>query len=622
MTSGLENKTKNKISIKKYVPFILAGLVFAFLEVLGELLDKLQEVSNDVAKLWEAAETTEEVVAAAEASVTASISFRDVALLGVKGLGWWILLTVIIFALWHGGRKAYHSTPSKLKVFGNRFFTWTIIMVCWIPCFIAYFPGIYSYDGEPQLLQYTSGQFDNHHPVLHTLIMGWCYDLGQWLMAHGIMIDGIAFYSIIQMSLLAFALATVVVYLSKRNAGRVFIWLTMGLFALYPVTPIMAISTTKDTFFTALFVLLLVNMLELAECGKGVEEGKTSGEGKAEEKGKATGKGKVEEEDKAVEKNGWKKKAVIVGVIAVLAMLFRRNVSYVIILMTMVSAVTWLINRGKKKSAQATFAGRVAIICLISFVVFEASEKAVLTVTDAVPGEAAEALSVPLMQMARAFKSNDYEVRTSEYSEVLFSYVTETGLCNYRPLISDGVKQYFNNEHFKEDKVTFVKLYFDMMKDYPSSYVQAFLYMTKGYWQLMDDSFCEVYKNWWRDRTGYLITDATPVFALDFVQKTNLWPSLRKLYESFATDSSYRCFFLLQMIFAPAMYVMLIVLGGVALIKKKSGSRLLIWLFIGFYLLTMIAGPCVLVRYVFPLMMVCPLVASMIYDGEAGKMDF
>ena len=91
MTSGLENKTKNKISIKKYVPFILAGLVFAFLEVLGELLDKLQEVSNDVAKLWEAAETTEEVVAAAEASVTASISFRDVALLGVKGLGWWLM---------------------------------------------------------------------------------------------------------------------------------------------------------------------------------------------------------------------------------------------------------------------------------------------------------------------------------------------------------------------------------------------------------------------------------------------------------------------------------------------------------------------------------------------------
>lgn len=553
----------NSSMVKEFRPYIIAGLIFAGLEIVGEFLDKLQAVQLGVQG--------------------ESLGAKDMAFLGIKGLGWWLFLTVFLWGLWKGGKKAYNSRPSGCRVFKSPLLTWLILVVCWIPCFIAYFPGIYSYDGEPQLIQYTSGAFDNHHPVLHTLIMGWCYDLGQWLCSRGINIDGIAFYSILQMALLALALSSVVTYLYRKGVGRVFLWLTMGLFALFPVTPLMAISTTKDTLFTALFVMLIVELLEISEG-----------------------------------KEDWKKNGIKAGLIAVFAMLFRRNASYVIIIMTIVSAIVGLVGRRKKVTHEGRVSHlgiRLAIVFLISVVVFEASEKALLTVTDAVPGETAEALSVPLMQIARAFKSNDYEVRI-KYGDVIFDYVSETGLCNYRPLISDGVKQYFNNEHFSRDKISFVKLYFNLFKDYPGSYVQAFLYMTKGYWQLMDNSFCEVYKNWWRDRTGYLITDATPIFALDYVKKSNLWPSLRNVYEAFATDCSYRYFFLLQLIFAPAMYVMLVVLGGVALIRNKDKKGILIWLIMGLYLLTMIAGPCVLVRYVFPLMMTSPLLASMVYNEE------
>ena len=112
------------------------------------------------------------------------------------------------------------SKPLTHKVFFNIWFWQLIILITWLPCFLAYFPGIYSYDGEPQLIQYTSGKLDNHHPIIHTLILGKCYDLGRWLRANGIDIDGLAFYTAIQVLLLSFALAGVLRFLVKKECGK------------------------------------------------------------------------------------------------------------------------------------------------------------------------------------------------------------------------------------------------------------------------------------------------------------------------------------------------------------------------------------------------------------------
>ena len=98
----------------------------------------------------------------------------------IEGLLFFILCFIIIILLWRSGQKAVMSKPLTHKVFLNIWFWQLIILITWLPCFLAYFPGIYSYDGEPQLIQYTSGKLDNHHPIIHTLILGKCYDLGRW----------------------------------------------------------------------------------------------------------------------------------------------------------------------------------------------------------------------------------------------------------------------------------------------------------------------------------------------------------------------------------------------------------------------------------------------------------
>ncbi len=109
-----------------------------------------------------------------------------------------------------------------------------------------------------------------------------------------------------------------------------------------------------------------------------------------------------------------------------------------------------------------------------------------------------------------------------------------------------------NADLFAENKTDFAKVYLGLGKDYPGSYVLAVLYLTKSDWHILDTSYCEVYKNWWRDRTGYLITDATPVFAGDFVTKSNLLPKIRDLYERFASDVVFMRYIPIRIMCAPS----------------------------------------------------------------------
>lgn len=505
--------------------------------------------------------------------------------IGLEGLLFFVLCNVSLILLWKAGCRMLSSKPFTNSLFSRIWFWQLSIILCWLPCYLAYFPGIYSYDGEPQLIQYTSGQLDNHHPVVHTLIIGKCYDLGKWLQSAGINVDGLAFYTSIQVLLLSFAFAYALRFLVKKNAGKALVIASALYICLFPTMPLMAVSSTKDTFFAALFTLLLT---ELASIGTN--------------------------KDTPVNKYS----LIRLFIFSAGCMFFRRNGYYVVLLLVLFSAIVCIAKLIKKPTDSATkpafktivkkplFAVTIALFISVAF--FSIAEKTIIKCTNALEGETAEALSIPLQQIARAFRSNDNAIRI-KYGERLTIYVSEMGLGNYRPLITDGVKQYFNNEYFATNKMDFIKVYLEIGKDYPGSYTLAVLYLTKGDWHILDTTYIDVYQDWWRDRTGYLITDATPVFAGDFVKKSDLLPTVKDMYEGFATRCSFLKCMPLQIICAPAFYVYLSLLGSVVLILKKKKGLYLVMGAILLYLLTMFAGPCVLVRYIFPVMAVMPLFA-------------
>lgn len=558
------------VNLKKQKLFLFCGFFVAFFEVLGVFLNGL--------------------AADGKAYV---LQLKNILMLAVIGVLTVILVTAALYAMWYGGRRFITGAPERSKLLSKPFFYHMAMLIGWFPCYLAYFPAIYSYDGEPQLIQYTQHTFNNHHPIAHTLFIGACYDAGRFLQQKlHCPLDGMAIYAFLQMVLLSGAFACGFAFLICRNAPRRMLIGTLLWCIIFPVHPLMAISTTKDTFFTA-FLLMDFFLLDQAM------------------------------EDK--EKFG-KKDMIRLCIVNLALMLFRKNGVYIqiilfIILLTVALCCFLPFNKLRRrdcdfsKGNQAAVWIRLAAVTFFSICLFLAAERTLVYLTDAEPGESAEALSIPLQQLARTYKSNGEQMKMEDL-ELLTAYLPEKGLENYRPYISDGVKMYFNNDLFRENPTDFIRIYLRLAFKYPGSYLMAPLYQTMGDWFLTDVSHCLIYQDWWRDRTGYLITDVTPVFAGDFVKKENLLPMVRNVYEAIATDCVHQRFLPVKILFAPALYCFLTLFAGLAFLKQKRYRQLIPWAAVIIYFMTVAAGPCVLIRYIYPFMALMPFLAFQVLREE------
>ena len=71
-----------------------------------------------------------------------------------------------------------------------------------------------------------------------------------------------------------------------------------------------------------------------------------------------------------------------------------------------------------------------------------------------------------------------------------------------------------------------------------------------------------------------------------------------------------------KIMWAPAFYVFLSIWGAIVLVMEKKRRFYPVAIVMLLYLLTVLAGPCVLIRYIFPLMAVMPLFAWCVLQDE------
>lgn len=422
------------------------------------------------------------------------------------------------------------------------------LLILWIPALLAYYPAIYSYDAEVQLEQWIYDSFSIHHPLIHTLIMGLCYELG-----------GMLIYSIFQMVILAFAINKGYQLLKKLDVAN---WITITyilFFGLFPFFPIMSVCMTKDVFFAAFYIWLIVLLTELI----------------------------IFKEDFG------KRKICEYFLVSILMMLFRNNGVYALIVL----CIGLFFYKARPNKLLVT-----TILCVIAYYVISS----VLAFSlDATGGEKKEMLSIPLQQIARTYVSHSAEMTQDDLEEIYY-YLPQNGCAHYHPRLSDPVKMHFNEEHYKENPLGFWKCYFKNMKSHPDSYLIAPLYLTMGNWCPEDISHIYVYYDWWRDRINYVMTDVIPVFDDDYVNKKTPVPFLTAYYELFATKVIQYKIPLFRELFIPATYNVILALIVFLCIKKKFGGLFIVALPSIAYLGTCLLGPGVITRYSLPLMITVP----------------
>lgn len=443
-----------------------------------------------------------------------------------------------------------------------------VLMFCWLPVLIAFFPGITGYDIDGQAAQIYSGHYSTHHPLLHTLFLQLFMELGKWLMNDYSI--GYGLYTIAQYVLLAASMAYALGWLSRIRCARV-LWIgTLVFFALSPQHMIMASTGTKDVLFAAVMLVLAVELIRFM-----TENGRMQ---------------KIQ---------AWFGCVFLTAA----ACMLRNNMAYGLALLIPLCVLVWRRQLGV----------RVLAVLLAGMVAGMAGAAGLKAVTGASEGSIREMLCVPCQQLARVHDLYGLDHPVGYEAREVMPYVDD-----YTPERADAVKRAAEVDA-PERLWRFLKLWVREAFHYPIEYIDAFLYNTKAYWAMDDVSFATTYDSPPDIKRGCMVLWHNPATQLEM---QDLWPAVKQVCDVLFSQNGYQRFPVLWQLIHPAFYTWLLcfVLAGAA--YRRIKSVLLAGGVMAVYLLTLFLGPCALIRYSYYLMLAVPVMFGALFSMNLYKEEY
>lgn len=449
-----------------------------------------------------------------------------------------------------------------------------VIMAGFMIPFATYYPAIMAYDVIPQLDQIRISGYTTHHPLIHTLMLSFSLKMGEVLpFVHNADRAGLAIYTVLQMMIVAGCFAYVYTFLRRKGVSRYVCYFFVLCAAFYPTHGMLAVSITKDTIYGALVMVFTVFVWELVTAAR-----------------------------QQIPQRAWL--AAYLGV-TVLLLLFRNNSIYAWILyLIVVSAFSYGRSRRADK-AYKTFCKKVGLLHAAALLLYLLLNTGMATAVHATSNTyAREMLSVPAQQIARVVAYHEEEL-TGKDRELLSVVWGEDALPEYVPAIADRSKRDISGS--SEELSALREEWISLGLRYPGEYVKAFLLKNKGMWYLEDSSYLnDVYSY----AKGYLqIT--YPSDQQEYIQ--TLVPGyvrhqrlqfLQAVYRYFAGgDALWRYLPPLALVMQPAFYCWLLFYYVICCIGLKKWEALIPAVYLAALAGTVLLGPCVLVRYLYPLML-------------------
>lgn len=456
-----------------------------------------------------------------------------------------------------------------------------LLFICSLPIWLAYYPGICAYDSYSQVRQIVEQTYNTHHPLFHTLILRFYLWIGT-LLGHSNI--GIALYTLVQLFLLSFAcgysVATgyfaILIKLGNNKAKWGALVLTL-LYLICPFQPFMAISVTKDIPFSICFLLFTASLIRII----------------------------------LIKKSCVKLYALCLSSLFA-TILFRNNGIYAALCFAVSLALIAFLNRKKGNQKYSILAIGTILILLAGFI-FNSLLAAVLHAT---PADKREMLSVPIQQIARvmAYHSSDDDfVITEAEQDLIDDFLLDQSYFLYDPAISDPVKRHTNTSVLLRRPKDFIKTYLHLFFRYPGEYVNAVLCTNAGFLSPADLSHASVNQTVNREGLGYIQTRwEKQTLSLAGIEQTSKWPSLFAVLEEWCSDNKYLQIPIIGFLMRPGLAIWLLLLIAIVLIERKNYCLLLPLADILGYYLTMLLGPTVQLRYIYPIMLVVPIYLSLL----------
>lgn len=457
-----------------------------------------------------------------------------------------------------------------------------LLLLAWLPVYLAYYPGICAYDAPVQTGQIMEHYYFDHHPIAHTLLLQGMLWLGSRIF--GSVNAGMACYTAAQMLLLAGSMAYGMWVLHRRKApvaAQLYV-LLLGMF--FPFHWYMSVSMTKDTVFSAFLLLQLVSLTDLLM------------------------------EDRRSIRPGIRDLLFGIGTLGMI--LFRNNGKYAMIVLLAFLFLMFCFGKWARK-----LWGRLFVVSTVAFGVGLFVLSAVFNITHAEQGDRREMLSMPIQQMARCMVYHggvgvlpeDDGTMTEQDKALINDFILDEAYRDYDPGIADPVKRHTNTYVVRYRSGEFIKTYLHLLSACPGDMINAALAVDAGFLSPFDTTHATVNQTGEKEGLGYVQTRWDEgVLNERGIYKDSKFPWLYERLENWAENNGYLRIPLLKYIFVPGSYLWLY-LGLAAVLFITDRKRFCLPLIIvGGYYGTMLLGPTVQMRYVYPVMLALPYLLGLL----------
>lgn len=461
-------------------------------------------------------------------------------------------------------------SPARGRVIWTKRKLFFVILAFWGIAYLALFPGIYDYDSIDQTLQFlVTKKISGHHPVLHSFLLSFFVGLGEKVF--GSHAAGLGMFSFLQMAFLAYAAMEVSWRMYEKKYRKLFLF-SLGFYVFFPLHYVMSVWVAKDIIFTSLFVLLSLSLYDMID----------------------------------KQSQFWENKRNIVRyiVLAVLMCFFRNNGIYALLLMIPVCFFCF------KKFRTHLMTSTIIAMCaylLLQNVLFAA-----LGVT---AGNMREMLSIPCQQMAKVYVETPH-VYTEEEKAALFELIPEKNVKDYqyRPMISDATKNYFDTEQFQSRPMYYAKLYLKIGMKSPRKYIEAFLANSLGFWY-PNKSYPD--ERMYHPYVEFEMADPN-LFKGDYIyiERASKLPFVERILKNVVAETGWENIPMFSNLFVPATYFLLLCFGIVISFFKKQYNQLILFGFWGGFWITLLISPVALVRYAYPVIFCLPILVHSIFSGN------
>ena len=447
-----------------------------------------------------------------------------------------------------------------------------VIFLCLIPVWLAYYPIIMSYDFHRQVNEAAKGfaWFWPYQPLIHTWVIWFFLQVGYGL---NDLQAGMAAMALFQM--LAYSLTTAYAcgFLYRIIKKKWAVVSAVLFFGIFPFHSVMVVCTTKDVLFGVLFLLFILMMGEYFFFCR--------------------------ERDRIL----WEGLILLVGWIM---MQFRNNAIYA----AAVFGVLWILFTERKQKFRVFL---LVILLLAGGKGISVAIKAALGTQ--LTSSKIEMYSVPIQQFARVGFYHGKEL-DEETRGLLNSYIREAVWTEYNPPIADTIKGGGGVLFGETWEGHGVQLFADWLKiglRYPNEYIDAFLELTRGYWFLDDRSYAECLGYGTEGRMGAIYTyNSSEIENVGEIEHTSKFPWLEEQLEQIVSANAFYEWPVIAILFKSSFYfwgLCMVFLAALYLGRKRQA---VFYLFPMTYMGTMLLGPVVQLRYIFPVMLVLPVLAALL----------